>query len=93
VEGVGFTAARARADVNWYTSFPTVPLSYLLGRLEVERLHAQLVGREGWSLQQFNDWMLSHGAIRGVGFGTLGYARQSGKRKNGAEAQVGPAAW
>jgi len=40
-----------------------VPLSYLLGRLEVERLHAQLVGREGWSLQQFNDWMLSHGAI------------------------------
>ncbi|HEX8310682.1 MAG TPA: DUF885 domain-containing protein [Chthoniobacteraceae bacterium] len=62
-EGVGFTAARARADVNWYTSMPTVPLSYLLGRLEVERLHAQLVGREGWTLQQFNDWMLSHGAI------------------------------
>jgi hypothetical protein len=62
-EGVGFTAARARADVNWYTSAPTVPLSYLLGRLEVERLHAQLVGREKWTLQQFNDWMLSHGAI------------------------------
>lgn len=62
-DGVGFTAARARGDVNWYTSAPTVPLSYLLGRLEVERLHAQLVHREGWSLQQFNDWMLGHGAI------------------------------
>ncbi len=62
-EGVGFTAARARGDVNWYTSSPTVPMSYLLGRLEVERLHAQLVGREGWTLKQFNDWMLSHGAI------------------------------
>src|SRR5207244_11975781 len=46
-EGVGFTAARARGDVNWYTSSPTVPMSYLLGRLEVERLHAQLVTREG----------------------------------------------
>lgn len=62
-DGVGFTAARARGDVNWYTSSPTVPMSYLLGRLEVERLHAQLVGREGWSLKQFNDWMLSYGAI------------------------------
>jgi hypothetical protein len=62
-EGVGFTSARARGDVNWYTSSPTVPLSYLLGRLEVERLHAQLCGREKWTLRQFNDWLLSHGAI------------------------------
>jgi len=62
-DGVGFTAARARGDVNWYTSSPTVPMSYLLGRLEVERLHAQLVGREGWALQRFNDWMLSFGAL------------------------------
>ncbi|MDB6172591.1 MAG: hypothetical protein JWL59_1902 [Chthoniobacteraceae bacterium] len=62
-EGVGFTPARARGDVNWYTSSPTIPMSYLLGRLEVERLHAQLVGREGWSLLQFNDWILSFGAI------------------------------
>ncbi len=62
-DGVGFTAARARGDVNWYTSSPTVPMSYLLGRLENERLHAQLVGREGWTLRQFNDWLLSHGAI------------------------------
>jgi hypothetical protein len=38
-------------------------MSYLLGRLEVERLHAHLVGREAWTLRQFNDWMLSHGAI------------------------------
>jgi hypothetical protein len=62
-KGVGFTAARARGDVNWYTSSPTVPMSYLLGRLEVERLHSQLVGREGWTLRQFNDWMLSFGAL------------------------------
>jgi uncharacterized protein (DUF885 family) len=61
--GVGFTAARAAADVNWYTSSPTVPMSYLLGRLEVEKLHRQLVLEAGWPLRKFNDWMLSHGAI------------------------------
>ena len=63
MDGVGFTRARAQGDVNWYTSSPTVPMSYLLGRLEVERLHAHFVGHEGWSLRQFNDWMLSHGAL------------------------------
>ena len=61
--GVGFTAARAKADVNWYTSSPAVPMSYLLGRLEVEKLHARLVTGRGWSLKKFNDWMLSHGAL------------------------------
>ena len=25
--------------------------------------HAQLVSREGWSLKQFNDWMLDFGAL------------------------------
>jgi uncharacterized protein (DUF885 family) len=63
MDGVGFTKARAQADVNWYTSSPTVPMSYLLGRLEVERLHAHFCGREGWTLRQFNDWMLGHGAL------------------------------
>jgi len=61
--GVGFTAARAAADVNWYTSSPTVPMSYLLGRLEVEKLHRHFVLEAGWPLKKFNDWMLSHGAI------------------------------
>jgi len=62
-KGVGFTPARAKGDVNWYTSSPTVPMSYLLGRIEVEKLHRRLVRGEGWTLQQFNDWMLSHGAL------------------------------
>jgi uncharacterized protein (DUF885 family) len=62
-KGVGFTMARAKGDVNWYTSSPTVPMSYLLGRIEVEKLHTRLVTKKGWSLRQFNDWMLSHGAL------------------------------
>ena len=63
MDGVGFTKARAGGDVNWYSSSPTIPMSYLLGRLEVEKLYQRFVIRENWSLKKFNDWMLSHGAI------------------------------
>ncbi len=63
VQNVHFTRARARGDVNWYSSAPTVPMSYLLGRKEVERLYAYFVKGQGWSLRQFNDWILSHGAV------------------------------
>ncbi len=59
VDNVGFTKARAAADVNWYTAAPTVPMSYLLGRREVEKLFAVHRG----SLRQFNDRLLSHGAV------------------------------
>ena len=63
VKGVGFTPARARADVNWYTSQPTVPMSYLLGRLEIERVKSHLIDGCGWSLGKFHNWALSHGAV------------------------------
>ncbi|MBU3664892.1 MAG: DUF885 domain-containing protein [Chthoniobacterales bacterium] len=59
VENVGFTKARAAADVNWYTAAPTVPMSYLLGRREVEKLFAAHRG----SLREFNDRLLSRGAV------------------------------
>ena len=60
---VGFTRARAEADVNWYTAQPSVPMSYWLGRLENERLRQRLMAGRGWSLQRFNDWLLSYGTI------------------------------
>jgi len=63
VKGVGFTLSRARADVNWYTAAPTVPMSYLLGRLELERVKDTRINKEGWSLRKFHDWALSHGAV------------------------------
>jgi hypothetical protein len=63
MERAGFTKARAEGDVNWYTSAPTVPMSYLLGRLELERLHGRLVCVEGWTERRFNDYILSFGAI------------------------------
>jgi len=60
---LGFTRARAEADVNWYTAQPSVPMSYWLGRLENERLRQRLMVGRRWSLQQFNDWLLSFGTI------------------------------
>jgi uncharacterized protein (DUF885 family) len=60
---VGFTRARAEADVNWYTAQPAVPMSYWLGRQENERLRQRLMVGRGWSLRRFNDWLLSFGTI------------------------------
>ena len=60
---LGFTRARATADVNWYTAQPAVPMSYWLGWLENERLRQRLMTGRGWSLRRFNDWLLSFGTI------------------------------
>jgi len=62
-KNLGFTKARAEGDVNWYTAQPSVPMSYWLGRLENERLRQRLVVGRGWSLEKFNDWLLSFGTI------------------------------
>lgn len=60
---LGFTKARAEAEINWYSMAPGVPMSYWLGRLENARLHKRLVKGRGWSLCQFNDWLLSYGTL------------------------------
>jgi uncharacterized protein (DUF885 family) len=60
---LGFTKARAEAEINWYSMSPGVPMSYWLGRLENARLHDRLVRGRGWSLRDFNDWLLSFGTL------------------------------
>ncbi|MBE2181220.1 MAG: DUF885 domain-containing protein [Chthoniobacterales bacterium] len=60
VREVGFTRARAAADVNWYTAAPTVPMSYLLGRCQVESLRER---HSGESLRRFNDRILAFGSL------------------------------
>ncbi len=60
---MGFTRGRAQGDVNWYTMSPTVPMSYLLGKMEVMSLKQRKVDEQGWPLKRFNDWALSHGTL------------------------------
>jgi len=62
-KALGFTRARAEAEVNWYSASPAVPMSYWLGRLENARLIARLVDGRRWSLKRFNDWLLSFGTV------------------------------
>ena len=63
MKNVGFTRARAQGDVNWYTTMPTVPMSYLIGKMELLRLKKRKVDNGGMSLKAFNDWALSFGTI------------------------------
>src|ERR1035441_10542792 len=60
---VGFSRARAEADVNWYTAQPAVPMSYWLGRAVKKKIRRRLIAGRGWSLRKFNDWLLSFGTI------------------------------
>ncbi|MEO6848870.1 MAG: DUF885 domain-containing protein [Chthoniobacterales bacterium] len=61
--GVGFTKSRAMAEIHWYSAAPTVPMSYLLGRIEVERLYRWFTKNRSRNLRDFNDWLLSYGAV------------------------------
>lgn len=63
MKAVGFTRGRAEADVNWYTASPTVPMSYLLGKMEVLRVKRKKVEQQKWTVKQFNDWALSFGTL------------------------------
>lgn len=60
---VGFTRGRAEAEINWYSSSPTIPMSYLIGKLELKRLKTRMVDEGGLPLRAFNDWVLSFGAV------------------------------
>lgn len=52
----------ARVDVNWYTQYPTVPMSYLAGTLELEKIRDDYL-KTGKSLKEFHDDFLQCGAI------------------------------
>jgi len=57
--------ASARADVNWYTQRPTVPLSYLTGMLKIKGLRDEVARawRPRFSLKNFHNRLLGFGAI------------------------------
>ncbi len=55
----------ALSEVKRYTSTPTQPLSYLIGREKILALRREAQAREGasFSLKKFHDDLLSHGTI------------------------------
>lgn len=55
-----------RTEVRRYTFTPTVQLSYLIGKIEIEKLRQKMMDREGAEFLEsdFNDQLLSQGAIQ-----------------------------
>ena len=54
-----------RTEVRRYTFTPTVQMSYLIGKLEIEKLREKMIERDGDEFLEsdFNDQLLSQGAI------------------------------
>jgi uncharacterized protein (DUF885 family) len=54
-----------RTEVRRYTISPTVQLSYLIGKMEIEKLREKMMARDGDQFLEinFNDQLLSQGAI------------------------------
>jgi uncharacterized protein (DUF885 family) len=54
----------ARAEVRRYTQTPTQPMSYLIGKIEIEKLYADFNRKYPHvSLKDFHDRLLSYGTI------------------------------
>lgn len=65
VKDVGLGPDLAKSEVRRYTSNPTQPLAYLIGREQIFAIREKYKAREGakYSLKRFHDEILSHGTI------------------------------
>ncbi len=65
VEQTGFERPNAAAEIKWYTNRPSYPLSYLLGRVLLQRLREDERRRLGdrFSLGRFHDALLTQGSL------------------------------
>jgi uncharacterized protein (DUF885 family) len=65
VEEARLEEPNAISEVKRYTTSPTQPMSYLIGKREVLRLRDEYRGRvgDGFTLRAFHDALLSHGTI------------------------------
>lgn len=57
--------ATTRKEINWYCLQPTVPMSYLIGKLEIMALRDAVMQAEGtnFNLRAFHDRLMAEGAI------------------------------
>jgi len=64
VEKLGFDKQQADAEVSWYSSSPTIPLCYAIGRECILQLRKQCVSPDNKEeLKKFHDQLLSQGSI------------------------------
>lgn len=63
VAETGMTRAEAEAEVKRYTLSPAYNLSYLLGRLEIERVREERERAGGFDERAFHDALLAQGSL------------------------------
>jgi uncharacterized protein (DUF885 family) len=65
VRHTAMAKSAAEAEVNRYTRYPGYQLCYLIGKLKLEQLKADLeqAWQDSWSLQRFHDLVLSAGRV------------------------------
>ena len=64
VEQLDFTPAQARADLDWYTRAPTVPMGYATGWALITATRTRLEHSESaFELKGFHDRLLACGSI------------------------------
>jgi uncharacterized protein (DUF885 family) len=63
VELGGLETNTARGEALRYTTSPTQPSSYVLGRDRIVALRRQAEANPGFTLSNFHDWLLGHGSV------------------------------
>ncbi len=59
---LGFSIDQARADLNWYTQSPTVPMGYATGWALIKALREEESKKADFDLKRFHDSLLSVGS-------------------------------
>jgi len=61
---LGFSPQQARADLEWYTRMPTVPMGYATGWALITATRSRLqLSESNFNLRQFHDQLLSMGSV------------------------------
>ena len=65
VEKLGASVEYIEKEVNRYTLTPTTPMTYLLGKTQIEQVRELVRSRMGtqYSAKRFHDLLLNEGAI------------------------------
>ena len=63
VEHTPMAKSQIAGEVDRYIGFPGQATSYMIGRLEIDRLRAEAARRPDFDLAAFHDTTLSHGSI------------------------------
>jgi uncharacterized protein (DUF885 family) len=63
VEKLGFSETQARAECNWYSQAPTVPMSYAVGWALINALRDIIKPDNASELKTFHDKLLSCGSV------------------------------